>query len=158
MCMEISEIKAQEEVLKSKVELFKMEMSKVKSISKKARYYAMLKNVKDLIEKEMENYKVQLINENVEEFFKDEDLKVVLREGNSKSYINKNGLYIDFVEKRRINDFLQSCTVTETALKELPDGEELIKKHKVETGEKNKPSVLVSTLSKEDRKKLLEEV
>jgi hypothetical protein len=158
MCMELNEIKAQEEVFKSKFELFKMEMTKVKSIQKKARYFALLKNMRDMIEKEMKSYAVSLINGNVNEFFENEDLKVVKTEGNKKSYIDKVSLYNELVAKNnRTIEFLQVCNVTQSALESLEDGEDLIKKYKKDSNERNNPSITVSNLSENDRKKLNEE-
>jgi hypothetical protein len=129
----------------------------MKSVSKKARFYAALDFLKKKIEAEMDLFKKDLIQEKVEEYFVDDNIKVVYSEGASKSFIDSTSLYEHLKSEKRVSDFVEVATVSEKSLREkLPDGESLVAEFKVVTKEKNAPSVSVKALSKEDKKRLEE--
>jgi coenzyme F420-reducing hydrogenase beta subunit len=156
MCMEVKEVAEAGDALQKQLEKLASNMEAVKSLNKKARYYAVLKQVKDAVEKEMDNYKTELLDEEVKAYFPDDDLKVVFQEGAQMSMINATKLYNQLLDEGREEEFLQVVTVTEKALSNLKDGEVLIAKNKEILETRKSPSLRVAPLSKDDRKLLTE--
>jgi hypothetical protein len=157
MCIEIKDLQELEENVKEDIFTTSNELLKSKSLHKKAKYYVVLKSIKDTIEYEMEKYKIDLLNEKVEEYFIDEDLKVVYQEGVKQTAIDQIGLYNAMEEDGRVKDFLSVCSVSESNLKKMEDGEELITTFKYDLGTTKAPSIKILILSKDDKKRLVEE-
>ena len=156
MCMEIKEIAETGDKLQKTIESLAITMDNAKSISKIARYYAVLKQTKDSIDKLMDNIKPDLLDAQVNEYYPVDDLKVVYQEGAKMTKIKVKELFESLEAEGREEEFFQIATVTETALKTIKNGEMLIAENKVVLEEKKAPSIRVATLSKDDRKLLAE--
>lgn len=157
MAIEISDLTKKENSILNEIVKLATEVDNSESVKKKARFYALLKKIKDMVEYHIDLQKPLLLEEKVEFFYPEEDLKVIYQEGRKVTQINAPILVEDFIEQMREDDLKKIVSIKETNLKTLPDGETLIKKYKIELEEKATPSIKVSSLSKEDKKRLQEE-
>jgi hypothetical protein len=120
------------------------------SIGDIAHLYAEHKEILEVIESKMNQLKKLLIENKVNEYFPEEDLKVVYQEGSQKSYLDAKKV----CGVIGINKFLEIAKVSETDVKTLEDSHRIIGESKVVTEERTSPSVRVAKLSKEDKERL----
>ena len=111
-----------------------------------ADHFRQLDEIMKLAKKQSDALKKVLVENEVEEFFIEDEQKVVFQEGRVKTFIDVNVL----VNNMTMSDFLSVATVTETALKNHDDGDELIALAKVTLDEKTAPSVKVAKMTKKE--------
>lgn len=160
MCIENKDVNHETNDILIKLYHLKEEAVKMKSINKKAYYYAELKLIKDTIELEMEKIKPELVETKVEEYYLGSgisEIKVIYQEGSKITEIDTSSLYYYMKSEKREEELVSILKITETDLKTIKDGEALIARYKKDTGKTKAPSIKVAALSKEDRKRLLEE-
>jgi hypothetical protein len=157
MCKYLKDFQILESEVLCKISETAEEVKKSESIKKKARFYASLKILKDFIEDELKFEAPTLINENVSEFFENENLKVFIKNGGIETKIDSHKLYDEMRKQERVYEFVKIAKISESDLKNIDKGAELIKIAKIETGKVRASSVMVSELSKDDKKRLAEE-
>lgn len=153
MCCSQEELKNEFTKVSEEFQKISTGMSTAKSVSKRAYYYAMLYKLNKSISAEMETLKKELIMENCIELFPEDDLKVFIKSGGASSEVDKFALFEELKKQKRIMDYVSISTVSQKLVKTLSDGDLLVAKFKVETGERAS-SLIVSALTEDDRKKI----
>ena len=120
------------------------------SLRDKAELYKDLKVVSDFLEEKMMILKKSLLESQVEEYFIEDEYKVLFTEGKQKLEIDTKKVF----SLLNTEDFIKVAKVSETALKEIGK-EEIIKDVKIILEEKTSPTISVRKLSKDDKKRLL---
>jgi len=116
-----------------------------------ARYFVQLKSIEDSISAIYSDIEKILIQNKVNAQFPDMMRKVAYTEPRDISAIDKNLLAEHLFASGRTKDFVDSSSITETKLKMLRDGQELIEKFKKVVGS-TKPGVQVRDMTKEEVK------
>lgn len=123
---------------------------KESTLRDKAELYKDLKVVADFLEEKMMILKKSLLESKVEEYFIEDEYKVLFTEEKHKSEIDTKKVF----GLLNTEDFISVAKVSETALKEIGK-EEIIKDVKIILEEKTSPTISVRKLSKDDKKILL---
>jgi len=138
---------------KTRVENFirKQKEIDLDNIREVADHYRILDEISKLVKKQMDSLKKTLIENEVEEFFPEEEMKVVYSEGNKKTFLSTVTLY----NKLRLEDFIRAATVTEKAIRDLPEAsdsykESVIAEAKMTLDEKTAPSIKVAKMTKKE--------
>jgi len=143
MCLEQSKINQISKVLE--------EVKPSKSLHKNAEMYLKLSNLSKEIELKMDQIKPLLLDGRVEEYFTEEEMKVVFVEGREMSYLDTKIVIKEIGQ----SEFNKIATVSEKAIKDNCDNAEfIVSKAKVVLEERAKPSIKVGKMSKEDKQRI----
>jgi len=121
------------------------------NIRKVAEYFLALDILKDRLDKEKKEIEAFLLENNVNEIFKEVEKKVIISTPKSKTFINKEKLYKYFKKNDRMKDFVISSNISQKNMEHLEDGTLLIAKFKETKNELTKSSVIISKLNKDER-------
>jgi hypothetical protein len=133
----------------------KSEIKQSKKLRDKAYLFYKLEDLIDTLRGIQKEIEIDLIRDQVNESFIEERAKVYYHPGNQKTEIDTKKLFDFFKKRDRVNDFVKSVKVSETQLKKIKDGEELIFKFKIPSGLGNE-SVKVGKISDKELKELVE--
>jgi len=127
------------------------EVKPSKSLHKNAEMYLKLSNLSKEIELKMDQIKPLLLDGRVEEYFTEEEMKVVFVEGREMSYLDTKIVIKEIGQ----SEFNKIATVSEKAIKDNCDNAEfIVSKAKVVLEERAKPSIKVGKMSKEDKQRI----
>lgn len=117
--------------------------------------YRKLNEVVKLAEKEMDVLKSVLVNNKVEEYFLEEEEKVVYQEGRNKTFLNTEEVY----KALGLESFIKVASVSEKAIRDIEDlthgeKETVIGQSKVILEEKTRPSIKVGKITKKELKEM----
>ena len=143
MCLEQSKTEQVSKIIE--------EVKPSKSLHKNAEIYLKLSSLAKEIEEKMDQIKPLLLEGKVEEYFTEEEMKVVFVEGRELSYLDNKTVIKDIGQA----EFNKIATVSEKAIKDnCDDADLIIAKAKVTLEERAKPSIKVGKMSKEDKKRI----
>lgn len=116
-----------------------------------ARYFVQLKSIEDSLSMMGKDLEKILVENKVNAQFPDMMRKVAYSEPHDLTYIDGQALAELLMSVNRIQDFIKIASVTETKLKLIDGGEDLIERFK-KVGGKTKPGVHVRDMTKEEVK------
>lgn len=127
------------------------EVKPTKSLHKNAEMYLKLSTLVKEIESKMDQIKPLLLEGKVEEYFAEEEMKVVYIEGREQSYLDN----CEIIEEIGQAEFNTVATVSEKVIKDNYENADLIiAKAKVTLKEKANPSIKVGKMTKDDKKRI----
>ena len=116
-----------------------------------AKYHRKLNEISSVIEERMAESKKILLERKETIIIPEFKEKVVYQEGRDRSSINASKAGSYFVREKREEDLYSVISITEKALKNLPDGDFIVAKFKEISGT-TAPSIRVSKMTKKELK------
>jgi hypothetical protein len=134
--------------------LEKVQAKYTSSVTQQAEYLIELTEIKTLVEEEIAKPWSFLLKKKETVVVPEKKMKVLYMPEEERSEINVAGLFEQMKKDGRLKDFLEVCSVSQTALKTLEDGESLIADFRVILDKKKSETLSVRALSKKELKEM----
>lgn len=143
MCLEQSKLNQVSKIIS--------EVKPSKSNRKNAEMYLKVSMIIKELEGKLDQLKPILLKSKVEEYFTEEEMKVVYIEGKTQFYLDT----LEVIKEIGQGTFNAIATISEKAIKDNCDNADfIIAKAKVELKETMKPSIKVGKMTKSDKEKI----